>query len=75
MNCDFSDLGDMRWVSGAGHDNAFVGFDQRGNMEVFPRFYEIERAAQAHGAGLIVLDNAADLLAGNENDRGHVGDL
>lgn len=70
--CDFSDLESMRWISGAGHDNAFVGFDQRGNMQIFPRFYEIQRAAKTHGAELVVLDNAADLFAGNENDRGQV---
>jgi RecA-family ATPase len=72
MGCDFSDLGAMRWISGAASDNAFVGFDPRGNMQVFPRFYEIQRAAKAHGAELIILDGAADLFAGNENDRGHV---
>ena len=72
LGCEFSDLCDMRWISGAGADNAFCGFDQRGSMSIFPRFYEIERAAMAHGARLLVLDNAADLFAGNENDRGQV---
>jgi hypothetical protein len=72
LGCGFSDLGSMRWISGSGADNAFCGFDQRGSMTIFPRFYEIERAALAHGARLIVLDNAADLYGGNENDRGQV---
>lgn len=72
MGCDFSDLGAMRWISGAASDNAFVGFDPRGNMQIFPRFYEIQRAAKAHSAELVILDGAADLFAGNENDRGHV---
>ena len=72
LGCGFSDLGDMRWISGAGADNAFIGFDPRGSMTIFPRFCEIERAALAHGARLIALDNAADLFAGNENDRGQV---
>lgn len=63
MGCEFSDLVDMRWISGAGADNAVCGFDMRGSMSVFTRFYEIERAAMAHGARLIVLDNAADLFA------------
>ncbi len=71
VGCDFSDLGAIRWLNGAGSDNVFAGFDSRGNMQVFPRFYEIQRAAKAHGAELIVLDGAADLFAGNENDRGN----
>ena len=72
LGCGFSELGAMRWISGSGADNAFCGFDQRGSMTIFPRFCEIELAALAHGADLIVVDNAADVFAGNENDRGQV---
>jgi RecA-family ATPase len=71
MGCNFADLGDMRWVSGVGADNTFVRFDSDGIIEM-PRLKEVADAAKAFGARLLVLDTAADLFAGNENDRHQV---
>jgi RecA-family ATPase len=71
MGCKFSDLGYMRWVSGVGADNTFLNFDAFGMIEK-PRLAQVADAAKAFGARLLVLDTAADLFAGNENDRHQV---
>jgi RecA-family ATPase len=66
-----SGLGDMRWISGVGQDSALIDF--AGDRGFTTGTYDaIKRAAQDHGATLIVLDTAADLFAGNENDRHQV---
>lgn len=66
-----SDLEPMRWVSGVGDDNALMAFDNDGGYPT-PMYEAIKNAAINHGAQLIVLDTAADLFAGNENDRHQV---
>jgi RecA-family ATPase len=71
MGCSFADLGDMRWVSGTGDDNTFVTFDSGGMIEM-PRLKDVTDAAMAFGARLLILDTAADLFGGNENDRHQV---
>ena len=62
-------LGDMRWISGVGADNALATFDRDGWMNITDRFAAIKNAIMTFGARLVVLDTAADLFAGNENDR------
>ena len=68
----YRDLDGMRWISGVGQDNALCTFDAAGRMHKTDRYYQIEEAAKGHGAKLLVLDNGADIFAGNENDRGQV---
>ena len=72
MGVNFGDLGNMRWVSGVGADNALVSFAGEGRMIRMPRFEAIRDAALSFQARLVVLDTAADLFAGNENDRHQV---
>lgn len=69
---DFGALEAMRWVSGVGADNTLATFGADGAMHVKPLFHELKQAASDHGARLVILDTAADLFAGNENDRGQV---
>lgn len=68
----FADLSEARWVSRVGQDNALVTFTPDGRMHVAPLFNEIMCAAKDFSARLVVLDTAADLFAGNENDRHQV---
>lgn len=72
MGVSFGDLGAMQWVSGVGADNAMVSFAGEGRMIRMPRFEAIREAALSSNARLVVLDTAADLFAGNENDRHQV---
>jgi RecA-family ATPase len=61
----------MRWVSGVGQDNALMTFEGDGAYTT-PMYDAIRQGAIDHGAQLVVLDTAADLFAGNENDRHQV---
>jgi RecA-family ATPase len=75
--CEHLDIGlarldDMRWVSGLGQDNTFAVFTANGRMHTTERYEAIESAVKDHKARLVVFDTAADLFAGNENDRQHV---
>lgn len=72
LGMTFGDLGAMQWSSGVGQDNALVSFAGEGRMILMPKFGQIRDAAIASQARLIVLDTAADLFAGNENDRHQV---
>jgi RecA-family ATPase len=69
---DFSDLGDMRWVSGVGADNLLVTFGSDGIGGRTDRFDELTKAAMDFGAKLVIIDTAADTFGGNENDRSQV---
>jgi RecA-family ATPase len=68
---NFSDLGNMRWVSGVGADNFLVSFDYE-RMIRLPRFEELTKAALDFQARLVIVDTAADTFGGNENDRSQV---
>ena len=72
LGVHFADLEHMRLVSGYGHDNTLVAFTPDGELQIRPRFHQIAEAAKAFGAHLVVLDTAADLFSGNENDRRQV---
>jgi hypothetical protein len=67
-----ADLEAMRWVSGVGNDNTLIAFDYEGRGQQTPLFDAIRKEAIDHGASLVVLDTAADLFGGNENDRRQV---
>ncbi len=69
VGMNFSDLDGVRWISGVGADNVLVNFTTDGRMQRTDLFDRLQRAAIEHGAELVVLDTAADLLGGNENDR------
>ena len=62
--------GEVYVASRAGEDNLLITFDPRGTLTtLFSRLLEeIEELAPT----LVILDTAADLFGGNENDRQHV---
>ncbi len=72
LGISLGSLTDMRWVSGVGQDNTLATFTSDGRMHATERFDAIKHEAKDLGARLVVLDTAADLFAGNENDRGQV---
>lgn len=65
-------LAPMRWISGIGLDCTLASFGPDGRMHAMPFYDAIEAAALDHAARLIILDTAADLFGGNENDRHQV---
>ena len=71
LGVEYSALGNMRWISGVGEDNALVRFDADGMLPT-PLLTAITKAAKDFKARLLVLDTAADLFPGNENDRHQV---
>jgi RecA-family ATPase len=66
-----TELEPMRWVSGVGEDNSLMGFDFEGAW-ASPLYDAIRMAALDHRARLVVVDTAADMFSGNENDRHQV---
>jgi RecA-family ATPase len=59
-------------VSVADDDAELATFDGRGAIEPTERFHDLERLVQKHGAGLLVLDAAADVFGGSELNRREV---
>ncbi len=52
--------------------NELATFDVEGKLRPAPSFHVLRATIEASGASLVVLDNAAHLFAGNENDRQQV---
>lgn len=52
-----------------GHDNLLVTFDAQGKPQESPFFQAVLAEVERLQAQLLVLDTAADLFGGNENDR------
>lgn len=52
--------------------NELATFDHEGKLRPAPSFRVLKATIEASGADLVVLDNAAHLFAGNENDRQQV---
>ena len=71
LGIEFSDLDAMRWVSRVGSDNLLMTFES-GVGQLTPFWNQLHEAVTSFGARLVVLDTAADLFGGNENDRGQV---
>lgn len=69
---DWHELGDMRWISGAGEDNTLAAFTADGRMTETPLWHELTAQIKSFNARLVILDTAADLFGGNENDRQQV---
>jgi RecA-family ATPase len=69
---EFDDLDDMIWASGVGQDNTLMRFHSDGRPARTFRLAEIQQQAIAHQARLVIIDTAADVFGGNENDRAQV---
>jgi RecA-family ATPase len=69
---DFSQLQNMRWTSGVGMDNTLVSFEADGERILSSKFEELKERSKSGGAGLIIVDTAADTFGGNENIRREV---
>jgi RecA-family ATPase len=76
INCqygiNFSDLGNMRWVSGVGANNLLMTFERDGQGFRTDRLEELTQVVKLFAAKLVIIDTAADTFGGNENDRGQV---
>jgi hypothetical protein len=74
LDTDFHDnrMDNMAWWSRKGEDNLLCTFDYEGVIQPTALYYAILKAASDMGARLVILDTAADLFGGNENDRGQV---
>ncbi len=72
LNLDFRSLGNMHWVSRVGDENLLMTFSGEGRGEATPFFDQIVTAAKSIGAGLVIIDTAADTFGGNENIRSQV---
>ena len=69
---NFGDLGDLKWASGVGQENALIRFDRTGRHHVTQRFEDLKQIAKSIEARLVVIDTAADTFTGSENDRAQV---
>jgi RecA-family ATPase len=67
-----ADLEGMTWLPRAGMENVMMLFNADGTGAKTPFFDQVISAAKSLGAGLVVLDTAADLFGGNENIRPQV---
>jgi RecA-family ATPase len=68
----YAELGDMHLLSLAGQDAVLAAPNRNGLMQATKLFGRIHEAACDLRPRLIVLDNSADVFAGNENDRAQV---
>ena len=64
---EVADGGALLWPR-VGHDSRLGIIDPSGALTLTPFFAEFMSAAREHGAKLIILDNAGDLFALNQND-------
>jgi RecA-family ATPase len=69
---EFDDLDDMTWASRVGKDNALMRFLSDGKPVLTEMLASMKKEAEMFQARLIVLDTAADMFGGNENDRSQV---
>lgn len=74
LQTDFGDtrLDAMCWWTRKGDDNLLCTFDHEGVIRPTAFYLAILETAKELKIGLLVLDTAADLFGGNENDRGQV---
>ncbi len=69
---DFSDLKDLHPISLAGQDAVLAAPDRAGIIQPTKLFGRVREAACDIKPKLLVIDNSADVFAGNENDRAQV---
>ncbi len=67
-----SDLDGMMTISGYGQDNALAEPDEVGRMRKTSAFFALKNLIKEERPSLVVLDTAADLFAGDENNRQQV---
>lgn len=74
LNVSMADLADKLHISSLRGrlGNELATFDHEGKLRPAKSFNILKATIEATGADLIVLDNAAHLFAGNENDRQQV---
>ncbi len=70
--CDFDALGDANWMPRLGEENLMMTFARNGRGELTQFHTQVMTAALDFGAKAVVVDTAADVFGGNENDRGQV---
>jgi RecA-family ATPase len=68
---DSSDLARVHWMPRFGEDNLLMTF-QRGVGTLTPFHAQVMQAALDVKARLVIIDTAADVFGGNENQRGQV---
>lgn len=66
---NLSEFSQARWLTRVGEENLLATFTPEGVLRVTPLFQHIEAYALSYRPDLIILDNAAQMLGGNENDR------
>lgn len=72
FNIPMSDLHNMRLVSRVGCDNFLMTFDGKDTGRFTCSFADLVEDLNQFKPDLVVLDTAADLFGGNENNRAHV---
>ena len=71
-SCDFDALTDTHWLARLGEDNLLMTFGRNGVGELTAFHKLLLSAALDLRARLVIVDTAADVFGGNENDRNHV---
>lgn len=71
VDINSSEPGSIRWQGRFGRQNVMATFDG-GLIRPTEFFHEVEEAMRLSGASLLILDTAAQLFSGNENDRSEV---
>jgi hypothetical protein len=69
---DFDALSAVHWLPRLGEDNLVIAFPRNGVGELTPFHSQVLEAALDVKARLVVVDTAADVFGGNENDRSQV---
>jgi RecA-family ATPase len=71
----FDSLASVRWLPRLGEDNLMIKFSRSGVGELTRLHSDVLAAALDIKARLVVVDTAADVFGGNENDRSQVRQL
>ncbi len=69
MGLDMQDLTELCYVSRVGEENLLMTFDGKDAGKLTTFFNSLLDDIKDFGANLVVLDTAADLFGGNENNR------
>jgi RecA-family ATPase len=71
LGCNSDDLTDVRWMPRFGEENLLMKFAN--GVGELTRFHgQVVEAAMDHAVRLVIVDTAADVFGGNENDRSQV---
>ena len=69
---NMQDLSKVRIVSRIGQDNLLINFDNSNNIRYTEFYNKLLSDIVEHNPDLVILDTAADMFSGNENNRLHV---